>query len=738
VKPLPTYGHSKYLHEVIECEHGIHYQGTVGTTLSTEYGLSCRNDVSVITNTVLGTAMVSGALIFAPFVDKYGRKTLFMMVCCQNCLISLGIAFVRDIHSYWVLRFLSRFYIEGQEIALLVLAVEMAPSKTRPIAPLVLYVAYAIGQVLLSLQAMLFQSWWKLQLAISVESILLIPFSWFLVPESVTWLVSMRRHAEAEKLIRLGCRLNGTILPSDFRLDRAKGDDEGSDDEATGNGYHGSQPRKSAAERLRSTQLNLKNRPGAGEYLQHEFHAHIGDWRKVIDLMKNHELRRHFFIVSYMWAVVGFCYYGLTASTMVMKGNVYLNYCLSGLVMIPASVSIFILRRFGRKKPIFYFLIGAGIFIILSVVCPYKTPDGVDMYPVYLAIKLMAKYCVVSCLISIRLLIIELFPTPVRGTLIGLTAFIGLLGSAMGYYFLELISFSKWVGVAVGALAVLAAVLSRLLPETSHRPLPDTINDMMAACREMFLNLLVAMPNMPRPEEPPPPPPPQPRPKRNMSALSAFSAVLSWKSRTKSGGTEAPVRSMSDEDFKRPPHEPLSSMTSAPLPRGHRPEDGVAKPTMRSLVHRVREAETAAALPPRQPSFREKLTRALSHRRSRNTSGGSHLDVPEGGSRRSSSTPSIPTMEGSKSGIDNPEFQEEEQQKDGTRVAFDLLRADSHGVAENGLEGLPGRCGDLGEHGTALTVPLGGGSPSPLPQEVAVSSPVSSPVMKEEQATTHF
>ena len=62
------------------------------------------------------------------------------------------------------------------------------------------------------------------------------------------------------------------------------------------------------------------------------------------------------------------------------------------------------------------------------------------MYPVYLAIKLMAKYCVVSCLISIRLLIIELFPTPVRGTLIGLTALIGLLGSALGYYFTELVS----------------------------------------------------------------------------------------------------------------------------------------------------------------------------------------------------------------------------------------------------------------------------------------------------------
>ena len=35
-----------------------------------QHGLSCARDVSVITNTVLGTAMVAGAIIFAPFVDK--------------------------------------------------------------------------------------------------------------------------------------------------------------------------------------------------------------------------------------------------------------------------------------------------------------------------------------------------------------------------------------------------------------------------------------------------------------------------------------------------------------------------------------------------------------------------------------------------------------------------------------------------------------------------------------------
>ena len=44
-------------------------------------------------------------------------------------------------------------------------------------------------------------------------------------------------------------------------------------------------------------------------------------------------------------AVVGFLYFGLTTSTMESKGNVYLNYGLSGVVMIPACVSVFLILR---------------------------------------------------------------------------------------------------------------------------------------------------------------------------------------------------------------------------------------------------------------------------------------------------------------------------------------------------------------------------------------------------------
>ena len=56
------------------------------------------------------------------------------------------------------------------------------------------------------------------------------------------------------------------------------------------------------------------------------------------------------------------------------------------------------------------------------------------------------------------------------------------------------------MGVAAGGLALVAALLCRLLPETSNRPLPDTIHDVMEAYRDVFVNMLSMMGGVGGPE----------------------------------------------------------------------------------------------------------------------------------------------------------------------------------------------------------------------------------------------
>lgn len=468
------------------------YQDTHGTTMITEWGLSCDKDRRLHASTVICVAMLLGGIMFAPFVDKLGRKTLLMMCCVQNTLLAIGITFVGDFNSYLVLRFLARLYIEGVEVGVLVLAVELVPAQNRPLAPFMLFVAYSLGHCLLPVLGYFFKSWRYFQLTIALGSAVLIPITSLIVPESLNWLVASGRHKEAEKIIRRAARLNGLRLPDDFSLDEMEEEKtEEKKENASGQAAHRLQ--------RRVTQMNGhgKSKQGAGDFMQHEIHAHLGHWSKLADMMKNSQLRKHFCIVSYVWAVVGFLYFGLTTSTMESKGNVYLNYGLSGVVMIPACVSVFlILRRFGRKKPIMVMLFGCGLSVIGSTLCPMTTGNGTDLYPLYLLLKMLAKYTTFSALVSIRLLIIEIFPTPVRGSLVGLTAMFGLLGSGLGYYYSVMLAFSKYVGVAAGGLALLASLLCRLLPETSNRPLPDTIHDVMETYRDVFVNMLSMMGGM--------------------------------------------------------------------------------------------------------------------------------------------------------------------------------------------------------------------------------------------------
>ncbi|XP_043193949.1 solute carrier family 22 member 8-like isoform X2 [Amphibalanus amphitrite] len=480
---------SEYKREKLRCSE-FEYQDTHGSTMITEWGLSCDKDRRLHASTVICVAMLLGGIMFAPFVDKLGRKTLLMMCCVQNTLLAIGVTFVGDFNSYLVLRFLARLYIEGVEVGVLVLAVELVPAKNRPLAPFMLFVAYSLGHCLLPVLAYFFKSWRYFQLTIALGSAVLIPITSLIVPESLNWLVSSGRHKEAEKIIRRAARLNGLQLPDNFSLDEMDDQDKTDDKKEPA----GSQ----AAHRLqrRVTQMNGhgRSKQGAGDFMQHEIHAHLGHWSKLADMMKNHQLRKHFCIVSYVWAVVGFLYFGLTTSTMESKGNVYLNYGLSGVVMIPACVSVFlILRRFGRKKPIMAMLFGCGLSVIGSTLCPLQSADGTDLYPLYLLLKMLSKYTTFSALVSIRLLIIEIFPTPVRGSLVGLTAMFGLLGSGLGYYYSVMLAFSRYVGVAAGCLALVAALLCRLLPETSNRPLPDTIHDVMEAYRDVFVNMLSMM-----------------------------------------------------------------------------------------------------------------------------------------------------------------------------------------------------------------------------------------------------
>uniref|UniRef100_T1J7M3 Major facilitator superfamily (MFS) profile domain-containing protein n=1 Tax=Strigamia maritima TaxID=126957 RepID=T1J7M3_STRMM len=462
--------------ETISCKNEFVYsREEIRQSVITEWHLSCDKSHWLIIITVHGAAAVLGAVVFSPFADTYGRKALFLMCWWQTALLALGMVLVNDISSFLVLRFLSRLYTEvGAELAMFILACEYFPAGQRPFAAFALYLFYATGQMLLAFQAYLTRSWRALQLSITVGVFILLPFSMFL-PESPYWLVSWGRIRSAELIFRKAAKFNRVSLPPNFKLD------SGADPVFDENDYE--ETAVSIPSPMRQT--------SSGETRLHLLHPHLSHFSKLLNYMKNGTLRKDFLIGSFLWAVSAYNYNGLTVMPIKIKVNdsLYLNYFLGGLVMVPAFTSIFFLKRFGRIKPLVVFFATAGVFIIAYSIIPTKTASGYHLGVAHLCVKLVAKCATTAALVSTRLLVAELFPTTVRSTCTGLAAFIGFLGGSAGLYFPVVKHLSKWSGVLVGFLSLVAAGFCTFLPETSNRPLPENIKDMMLQYRSVVQNM---------------------------------------------------------------------------------------------------------------------------------------------------------------------------------------------------------------------------------------------------------
>ncbi|KAI0226041.1 Solute carrier family 22 member 16, partial [Lamellibrachia satsuma] len=72
----------------------------------------------------------------------------------------------------------------------------------------------------------------------------------------------------------------------------------------------------------------------------------------------------------------------------------------------------------------------------------------------------------------------EIFPTNIRATCLGLAAGSGFIGSILAPFSVYLFRIINWApGVIFGLLALVAGLLTLLLPETYHRPLPTSVEE---------------------------------------------------------------------------------------------------------------------------------------------------------------------------------------------------------------------------------------------------------------------
>ncbi|GFQ67329.1 organic cation transporter protein, partial [Trichonephila clavata] len=198
---------------------------------------------------------------------------------------------------------------------------EIVGSKHQTEIGIVLELGWSIGTVTLVGVVWFLQSWFWLQLVISLA---FIPFAFALgiLSESPRWLQTRGKTGKLKKLLTKAAAVNGRDVQEDFKnLDLQKENEE----------------RHTAT---------------------------------LFEVLKMTKMRKRLFNMIYQWMVSGFLYYAFSYNITDLAGDKYLNFLISGLVEFPAYALVFwSIKRWGRRPTLVSLMLveGASFVAILCV-----------------------------------------------------------------------------------------------------------------------------------------------------------------------------------------------------------------------------------------------------------------------------------------------------------------------------------------------------------------------------------
>ncbi|CAB4030252.1 organic cation transporter -like [Paramuricea clavata] len=149
----------------------------------------------------------------------------------------------------------------------------------------------------------------------------------------------------------------------------------------------------------------------------------------------------------------------------------YFNFALTSLIEIPAHfLAIDNCERIGRKKTVIIYMILGGIACVVVSLIPAGT-ERTDFIVGRVIGGMLGKGFITVSYGAIVVWSTELFPTIVRNSGMAITYVSTCLGSAAAPFVLELDRIHPILPFGLmGGLAVVAALLGLLLPETRGRP----------------------------------------------------------------------------------------------------------------------------------------------------------------------------------------------------------------------------------------------------------------------------
>nr|XP_006990880.1 solute carrier family 22 member 7 isoform X1 [Peromyscus maniculatus bairdii] len=423
-------GESEGEPSTVPCSQGWEYDHSeFSSTTATEWDLVCeQRGLNKVISTCFFIGVLLGAVVYGYLSDRFGRRRLLLVTYVSSLVLTLASAASVNYVMFVLTRTLTGAALAGFTIIVLPLELEWLDVEHRIVAGVISSAFWTGGVLLLALVGYLIRSWRWLLLAVTLPCVPGIISIWW-VPESARWLLTQGRVEEAQTYLFRCAALNGKPVGED-----------------------------SLSQEALNKVVALEGGQQRPSYL---------------DLFRTPRLRRISLCCMVVWFGVNFSYYGLILDVSGLGLTVYQVQLMFGAVELPAKITVyFLVRHVGRRLTEAGMLLGAALTFGISLLVSSETKSWI------MALLVLGKVFSEAAFTTAYLFTSELYPTVLRQTGLGLTALMGRLGASLAP--LAALLDGVWLMLpkfAYGGIALLAACIALLLPETKAAQLPETIQD---------------------------------------------------------------------------------------------------------------------------------------------------------------------------------------------------------------------------------------------------------------------
>ncbi|XP_068152102.1 organic cation transporter-like protein [Drosophila tropicalis] len=380
---------------------------------------------------------VIGTLSLGYLADIVGRLPILIVANVIAMLGNLLTIWGTNLILFCTFRLISGFATDSNFVMMYILVMEYLRPSLRTIGlSLCIGIFYCLGSMLAPWLAILVQSWRGFLLCTSLP-LLLVPLFYFIVPESVQWLISKQKYDHAVACLKRVAQINGRqVNQSHF---------------------------EEFIEECKFSQQHTKCTPN------------------LLDLFNTSRLRRHTLILFFKSMVITLCYDAVSRNVQGLGISPFVMFSLSATTILPACLLLIALQdRIGRKAMASMSLLLSGIFISVTgcILFAAATNTSEKTTTLLVSLSVIGRFGVTVAYNSGAQYATELIPTCVRGQGVAAVHVAGYAFTFFSAFILYTRSiFPPLPEVILGVISLLGAGLCLLLPETLNRTLPTSLED---------------------------------------------------------------------------------------------------------------------------------------------------------------------------------------------------------------------------------------------------------------------